>query len=509
MVFEFFSSLLPFAVFLVSIFWWRFSLIKSVIISLASVPIVVGVSDSFSMGFGDVSKSFLIGSTISLNVILVVLPGLLFNAILKRQGVIDGIVRWFESWSVPVESKVLLMITGVLPIVESLTGFGVCLLVGVPLFLSLFGSHVASRLSMLGMNCMPWGVLALPTLVGADLCGVEASLLSSMSAWTSSLIFPYFSFLALWVCGGWCSIKRYWGLGLIMSSCYSVSVILVSLYGSFELSGVIGGLCVVVLFVCWSVFFRCLSGDGLGKVYFFKEGGSRLFIPYVILIVLASFVKVDLVNEWLVGRLSYDIHGVSLKILGNPGFVIIISCSIVYFLNPVRLPIGLVLKKSLSVTLVLFGFVLLSQLLSFSGMIGVPVSFLRELVGDKFEVFVLVSPVLGMFSGFLAGSNLGGNALMMNVQCQMGGLFEREIMFAAIQNSSAGHAVYTSLAIIVLILAIMKEATSSFDGGVDDSAMINNLMVFGFKVAIGVYLLIVLAVLVGNYWFGSFITAIS
>ncbi|MDO4683287.1 MAG: L-lactate permease [Lautropia sp.] len=515
MFFDLFVSLLPFLAFVAMVFVFRLSLLKSIFVALISVSVIVYFSTRFHLALDGVSRSVLIGSAVSLNVVMVVLPGLVFNNILKRQGVIDEVIRWFESWRVPVESRVLLMIVGVLPVVESLTGFGVCLLVGVPIFSSLFGAHAGSRLSMLGMNCMPWGVLALPTLVGADLCGMDASLLSSMSAVTSSLIFPYFSLVALWVCGGWSSIKRFWVLALLMSACYSMVVMLVSLYGPFELAGVLAGLCVIVVFFCLKAWGqvsaneeKTVMGAGSTQALTFLSS-CRLFFPYLILLVLAVLIKVDFVSDWLSNQLVYDVHGVSLRVLGNPGLAIVASCVLVFFLKPVELPVALLLKRSLAITFVLFGFVLLSQLMSASGMMGVPVAFLIEVVGEKFWVFALLSPVLGMFSGFLAGSNLGGNALMMNVQCQIGALFESEVLFAAIQNSSAGHAVYGSLAIIVLILAIMKEVSSDRHTTFDDSAMINDLMMFGFKVAIGVYLLIVLAAWAGNDWFGSWMTGVS
>ena len=63
------------------------------------------------------------------------------------------------------ENKALILLLGFLPAVESLTGFGVSLFLGVPIFLKLFPQKKALKLSVLGMNIMPWGTLALATII--------------------------------------------------------------------------------------------------------------------------------------------------------------------------------------------------------------------------------------------------------------------------------------------------------------------------------------------------------
>ena len=75
-------------------------------------------------------------------------------------------------------------------------------------------------------------------------------------------------------------------------------------------------------------------------------------------------------------------------------------------------------------------------------------------------LMVLLAPLIGMGSGFITGSNVGGNALAMNLQQKIGESLEHGLLFAAVQNSAAGHIIFTSLPIIIFIITISKDFTA-------------------------------------------------
>ena len=68
----------------------------------------------------------------------------------------------------------MLVVFGLVPFAESVTGFGIGVTVGVPLLLRL-GHDVrrAAVLSLLGLVAVPWGALGPGTLVAADLAGLS------------------------------------------------------------------------------------------------------------------------------------------------------------------------------------------------------------------------------------------------------------------------------------------------------------------------------------------------
>src|SRR5690349_16630062 len=75
---------------------------------------------------------------LALSVALVVLPGLFLTEVLKGQGIIDGIASGISAIALDPAAKMLILLLGVMPAVESLTGFGVSLFLSVPVLLRLF-----------------------------------------------------------------------------------------------------------------------------------------------------------------------------------------------------------------------------------------------------------------------------------------------------------------------------------------------------------------------------------
>jgi lactate permease len=131
--------------------------------------------------------------------------------------------------------------------------------------------------------------------------------------------------------------------------------------------------------------------------------------------------------------------------------------------------------------LALGGFTVMAQLMvagDMVGTIGVTLSSIGLIPASAFAPFV------GMLSGYLTGSNVGGNALMMSVQSTVGAKFGQALTFAAIQNSSAGHAVFASMPIVLLVLAIAGGAQNGEE---------SDLVRYGLWMADVVYVVTVIA----------------
>jgi lactate permease len=71
----------------------------------------------------------------------------------------------------------------------------------------------------------------------------------------------------------------------------------------------------------------------------------------------------------------------------------------------------------------------------------------------------------GFLSGYITGSNVGGNALLMPTAAGLGSELGEPYLFAAVQNSAAGHAVLASLP-IVLLLASLAQADDREQNGI-------------------------------------------
>lgn len=62
--------------------------------------------------------------------------------------------------------------------------------------------------------------------------------------------------------------------------------------------------------------------------------------------------------------------------------------------------------------------------------------------------------LFGALSGYMTGSNVGGNAIFMPAIAMLPE--SSRLLLAAVQNSSAGHAALGSLSVVMLILGLAK-----------------------------------------------------
>ncbi|WP_018352909.1 L-lactate permease [Longispora albida] len=173
--------------------------------------------------------------------------------------------------------------------------------------------------------------------------------------------------------------------------------------------------------------------------------------PYAIVLGLVFLIRMLPFAGVPVSALAIKAGGVSFAPLSSPGLAL---GATVLILGGGRLA-GPALKATVlrgyKPVLALAGFTVMAQLMVGSGMIqaigaALPSSSVLALAG--------AAPLLGMVSGYLTGSNVGGNALMMTMQTTLGTGVGEPLAFAAIQNSTAGHAVFASMPIVLLVLAI-------------------------------------------------------
>jgi lactate permease len=393
-----------------------------------------------------------------LSAFLVVVPGLYLNAVLRGQGVIDGLVAWIESVRLDPEAKAFLLLLGVLPAVESLTGFGVSLFLGIPIFFRLFSPERAYRMSLVSMNIMPWGTLALATVVGASLSGYSITDLGTATALTSFLVYPTVGIIAVFVLGGGPLLRKYAIVAVLLGIGLSASLYFFNKSGFVETAGVFSGLLVgFVGFLGFRVFLR--RTVVAGKAYRSEATSPvRVFFPYVLLVSLLCVTRIiPGLHQWLADLLILTSGRVKFSVFTSPGLALATAGVIVFLLKRVKIDHVGIWKRSRTALLSLGGFILLAQIMNQSNMITTIAGALKQLKNHD-EVLVLSSAMLGMVSGFITGSNLGGNALTIGMQQQVGSVLNEGLLFSALQNSSAGAAVFISLPIIILVRTIAQDA---------------------------------------------------
>ncbi len=442
------NALLPLAALLAALVCKRGAFASS-FIGIAAALAVMHFDRRYALAFSaEDLRAVLI---LTLSAALVIVPGQIFNALLQSAHVISAIGAKVRAASGSRVKTASLIVFGAAPALESLTGFGVSLFFTVPLLLQLFPAGRALLLSLLGMNIMPWGTLGLSTLIGAQIAGLDFKQLSMMTAATSFAVFPVIGALVALVCRADCRERfdfLYPPLAGLMLAC---ALVVSARYAAPELAGVFAGAATALL----------LSAARLRALKFRLPQLAQwmqLLAPYLTLVALVGASRIPPLHDALQRALRWEGGGIALPVLASPGVTLLISallfCAFSTQLRARREMFQLFqlgITRSLRPVGGIFLFVLFAQLHRAGGLFAGIAERAADL--QRAEI-ALAAPLLGMFGGFATGSNVGGNALFMPLQAEIGARFAREPVFAALQNSASGHAVFLSLPIILLALSI-------------------------------------------------------
>ncbi|MDR6678716.1 transporter [Pseudomonas oryzihabitans] len=403
---------------------------------LAALLWVAGLAEPLSLG---VAQAILCDTTVLfLSTASVILPGLAFVILVERAGAPQAIGAWVRALGWPPAAQVLFIVLGLAPLLEAMTGFGVSLIATVPLLMSLFSRPVGMRLALTGMAIMPWGTLGLATVIGALLAGVPAATLGSHSALLSAPVFFCLSGLALWqarVSGAW----PWCALGLL-GTVFVAVLFAINRWLGPELAGVAAGLIV--------------TGLGLGSTlvrYGRLPPWPREAWPYLALLgLILAWRGLCSLSGW---DALWVIRGqqVSWKPLASPG----LALALVTLLqvcgrtaSPALPWAGLVRRARVPLTTILL-FLLLSQILVKAGFLLETQRLLQAMSG------LALAPTLALLAGlagYLTGSNVGGNSLIMPVAATLD--LTHGPWLAALVNSAAGHGALGSLSILALIVGL-------------------------------------------------------
>ncbi|MEU7135969.1 L-lactate permease [Streptomyces sp. NPDC046261] len=408
-----------------------------------------------------------------LNAAAVMLPGVYLSQVLTRRDVHRSLQEWVRGLPLRGPATIALVVAGIAPTVEALTGFGVSLLVTVPVLLALAPPATALRQAMLGMNIMPWGTLGLATVIGAALTGRQPAALGTATAVTSALVFPL---VTVWAALLTRPQRRFRTVVMAAGAGGALALGLLALNraGVVQPAGVLAGLLTTAVGLVFCAVRRSRSG---------AEPAGRLLPPRAVLhaygLVLGGIALTRAATAAGVPSLELHAGNTTFTLLSSPGLPLLAAALLLDRGRPNGPDARAALARVGRPLLALTGFVALGRLMADSGMIA---ELGAAVAGAPPLVAALAAPALGMLSGFITGSNVGGNVLMMPLQERLApsgaGL---DAWFAALQNSAAGHAVFTSLPMIMLILAVAGDRAKT--AGVSE----HTLLRFGLRVAAAVY----------------------
>jgi lactate permease len=178
--------------------------------------------------------------------------------------------------------------------------------------------------------------------------------------------------------------------------------------------------------------------------------------PYLVLI--ACIVALKLLWTFTAWQDLWVVQGaqVSWKPLASPGLALLLLLLGLAFYTrdrtapEVSVPAALAARARRPL-LTIFFFLAMSQMMVKAGFLA---GLMQLLAGLSPTAATSLVALLGALSGYMTGSNVGGNAIFMPAIAMLPE--SSRLLLAAVQNSSAGHAALGSLSIVMLILGLAK-----------------------------------------------------
>ncbi|CAN5879103.1 L-lactate permease [soil metagenome] len=421
-VLAFLIAAAPFLVAGLALVWLRWSAVRAGVATL--VAALTGALLWPALEYGDLPEAFVSGLATSGRVLYVLFGGLLLFNLLSVGGAIERVSEFLGRLEPEKEALALVVVIGAAPFFESVTGFGVAVVISAPILLAAgFSPLKAAVLASWGQCAVPWGALGVGTVIGADLAGMSFGTLSDESALLSLPLFPIYGLAAVALAGGWNGVRRRGFEALCLGAVAGLGTLVTSVYLIPELSGAIGGLCATTAFL--TVRWRRLAAF---------DTPFRSLLPYGFLLALLFAANgAGPVRELLV------LLG---PVFTGPGLPLLLSGAFAAFLlglqsNSVASAGRDTVRQWIPTAGAVLTFVLAGQVVASSG-----AAFILASAATAFGGFyAVVAPMVGFLGGVLTGSNAAANPLFMPLQVEAARtLGLSETMIAAVQNVAGSHA---------------------------------------------------------------------
>lgn len=151
---------------------------------------LAGAFAAFPLGAPQIAAAASGTGPIVMEIAVILLGGVGLAEAMSRSGAQDRIAAWLEGAERGADRTVtlLLLVFGLTPFMESVTGFGLGVVITVPLLIRLGLTPVRAVVSgLLGLVLVPWGSLGPGTLVAAELGGQD---FTGLGVWSALLTLP-------------------------------------------------------------------------------------------------------------------------------------------------------------------------------------------------------------------------------------------------------------------------------------------------------------------------------
>ncbi|OIO41583.1 hypothetical protein AUJ62_02515 [Candidatus Pacearchaeota archaeon CG1_02_32_21] len=435
-------ALLPFILLLFFIVIKRWSAVKAMPLTwMITLLIVLFV---FNIPFIFAAASFIKGVFIALEIMLIIFGAILFLQILKEKGQIKNLQSTLSyiSDDSRVQAIIIAFLFGAL--IEGIAGFGTPAALAAPLLVSLgFPALLAVILALIA-NSTPvsFGAAGTPILLGLGGLGFDKPLLLEITKNTAlihgiaSFIIPLILvFLVINYKEKNKKLKKF--LEILPFAIFSwitfiIPYLLIAFYIGPELPSIIGGFIGLTLSSLAAHYNFLVPKNTISfkkakkqKISLIK--GIKSISPYLIIIILLSLSRIIIPLKNILSNISLEWINIlnqsisySFLPLFTPSFYFFISavfCIFIFKANKKEIKnfLKLSFKKVKTPAIALIFALALVQLLIISDM---PLIIAQSLSSLSKSLFIFLSPYIGAFGSFIAGSNTVSNLLFATFQAE-------------------------------------------------------------------------------------------
>lgn len=351
-------------------------------------------------------------------VLLIVGGGLLLSDVLRHAGGQAALADWIRGRVGQGVGAVLLVVHGITPFAESLTGFGIGITIGIPL-LAQFGlpARKVAVIGLLGLCAVPWGSMGPGTLIAATLSGLSFHEVGVASAALSIVPFTVTGAVAAWLASTPDTRLASVCQGVLSGGLLTLTVAAANILFGTAPAGALGALGVIVLHLLRSK--PREDAPALGLL------GRRALGSYGVLlggVLLAGWMLrvLNLPEAW--------------RYLASPALWLFVAAAVFARGMPAPVARGSAWKAWKQVATVTGLFIVLGILMAVSGMAA---SLAQTLAGAG-PAYLAAAPLVGAIGGFITGSSSGANAMLAATQAEIARSLGVNLLgFMAVHNVAA------------------------------------------------------------------------
>lgn len=463
-------AVLPVLFTLICLVGFKLSSVKTAGLSYILSVLIAAIHWKFYISAKSITLASVRGLLLALIVIYVLVFGLFLYHVLREGRVMDVFSSLIARYAQTPVQQALLISAALGPFLEATTGFGIGIVIAAPLYLAMgFEPSKATILSLLTQSAVPWGALAVGTVLNAELSNVSLKALGVGSALFTIPLYLIYTIAVVCIAGGWRAVWRNALTILFLWASLSVSTWAANAYVSPPLAGVLAGFVTASLLL---IYFRITSlriNPTIKQTAAAKGDNADLplwksVLPYGFLIVFSLVANLwPPAYRWLHTVLVWRVPSFQfqLELLYSPGFALLMSSIlgiVMYRLSwdQIRDCALRTLKQVYPAAISTVGFVAMSTVMQQARMTDFFSHNLALWVGSG---FLIVSPIIGGLGGLITGSNSASNAMFAPFQSTMAHeLHQSPLLYAVTQNVAASNLTMESPSRIALAASVTKLA---------------------------------------------------